>query len=105
MTAGAGVGTGTGSVVSGETGTGTGTGPSKEVKRLGLNPLRFLDPKTSDTPTKTIYSHAASLFHSCQGVTLTRVGLELNIPCFNYISQVRNRSDITIKLPVKTTTI
>ncbi len=54
-------------------------------------------------------AYAASL-HSCQGLTLTRVGLELNIPCFTHgqlytaLSRVRKRSDITIKLPINTTT-
>jgi len=54
-------------------------------------------------------AYAAS-FHSCQGLTLTRVGLELNIPCFTHgqlytaLSRVRKRSDVTIKLPINTTT-
>lgn len=52
-------------------------------------------------------AYAAS-FHSCQGLTLTRVGLDLDIPCFTHgqlytaLSRVRNRADITIKLPLNT---
>ena len=52
----------------------------------------------------------ATTFHSCQGLTLARIGLDLTIPCFTHgqlytaLSRVRQRSDVTIKMPPLTTT-
>ena len=47
----------------------------------------------------------ASTFHSCQGLTLSRVGIDLTLPVFTHgqlytaISRVRNRNDIMVLLP------
>ena len=47
----------------------------------------------------------ASTFHSCQGLTLDRVGIDLTRPVFTHgqlytaLSRVRNRHDMTVLLP------
>jgi hypothetical protein len=87
----------------------TGSGSSSDSGDILLPRITFKDVLPSghtllrkQFPLAAAY---ASTFHSCQGLTLDRVGIDLSLPVFTHgqlytaLSRVRNRSNMIILLP------